>query len=298
MCDAEYGLSIGRGAFNFTAGAWTHVRQTVALNTPGKQDGGFALEVNGQEVLRRDDVFYRDVPSAIPPPEENNPEEDPAPEDDGGDGDDSNEGDDDDTSDGDGGDDEGDDEEPADPEPSSSPSPSKSPASPPPPSVAPSPVPKAPAPAPAPSAPADPVAGLPILGPLLSGLDVLQGGPVVSKQQAPDQIKPPPPPPSHTHTPHSILSLAPTLTATTTATPEVITLTAYTPRVTSVVSSIVAGLDQTAIGVQAEDSEPVLEPVGFTGLFFSTFFGGHEDKYATPRDQYTWFKDFAMTIND
>ena len=29
----------------------------------------------------------------------------------------------------------------------------------------------------------------------------------------------------------------------------------------------------------------------------STFFGGHERKYATPKDQFTWFKDFAMAIN-
>jgi len=34
--------------------------------------------------------------------------------------------------------------------------------------------------------------------------------------------------------------------------------------------------------------------VNFVGLFFSTFFGGHDDKYATPRDQYVWFKDFAI----
>jgi len=39
-------------------------------------------------------------------------------------------------------------------------------------------------------------------------------------------------------------------------------------------------------------------PVGFTGLFFSTFFGGHEEKYASPKDQFAWFKEFAMTINN
>lgn len=63
------------------------------------------------------------------------------------------------------------------------------------------------------------------------------------------------------------------------------------------------------------------EPIGFTGLFFrcacpsvpsmlrisgftrlllsdSTFFGGHESRFATPKDQFTWFKEFSMTIND
>lgn len=64
VCDEEYGLSIGRGSFYFTPGAWTDVRQTVTLNTPGQQDGGFTLEVNGQTVIGRNDVFYRDVPSA------------------------------------------------------------------------------------------------------------------------------------------------------------------------------------------------------------------------------------------
>jgi len=35
VCDAEYGLSIGRGSFTFPLGTWTHLRQTVWLNTPG-----------------------------------------------------------------------------------------------------------------------------------------------------------------------------------------------------------------------------------------------------------------------
>ena len=30
------------------------------MNTPGKQDGGFALSVNGVKVINRNDVFYRD----------------------------------------------------------------------------------------------------------------------------------------------------------------------------------------------------------------------------------------------
>ena len=41
LCDATYGLSIGRGSFHFAPGDWTHVTLTVRLNTPGKQDGGF-----------------------------------------------------------------------------------------------------------------------------------------------------------------------------------------------------------------------------------------------------------------
>ncbi|EJF62717.1 hypothetical protein DICSQDRAFT_57979 [Dichomitus squalens LYAD-421 SS1] len=58
VCDADYGLSIGRGSFKFAAGNWTHVKQTVVLNTPGQQDGAFALDVNGVRVIDRHDVFY------------------------------------------------------------------------------------------------------------------------------------------------------------------------------------------------------------------------------------------------
>ncbi|KAI0315643.1 hypothetical protein OF83DRAFT_1029092, partial [Amylostereum chailletii] len=54
-----YGLSIARGSFSYTPGAWTHLRQTVALNTPGKQDGGFRLEVDDKPVIDRWDVYYR-----------------------------------------------------------------------------------------------------------------------------------------------------------------------------------------------------------------------------------------------
>jgi hypothetical protein len=39
-------------------------------------------------------------------------------------------------------------------------------------------------------------------------------------------------------------------------------------------------------------------PVGFLGLFFSTFFGGHTAEWASPKDQHTYFKDFAMWVNE
>lgn len=66
VCDAAFGLSVGRGAFRFLAGGWTRVRQTVVLNTPGKQDGGFTLDVNGERMIDRNDIFYRsDEPESI-----------------------------------------------------------------------------------------------------------------------------------------------------------------------------------------------------------------------------------------
>ncbi|KAJ7932664.1 hypothetical protein B0H13DRAFT_766787 [Mycena leptocephala] len=47
----------------------------------------------------------------------------------------------------------------------------------------------------------------------------------------------------------------------------------------------------------SEQAAPQTEPVGFIGIFFSTFFGGHGASYATPRDQYVWFKDFNLVFN-
>ncbi|KAF8326101.1 uncharacterized protein EI90DRAFT_2930998 [Cantharellus anzutake] len=58
-CNPQYGLSLARGSFNFTPGAWTHLKQTVRLNTPGVQDGGFTLDANGVRVLTLDGIFYR-----------------------------------------------------------------------------------------------------------------------------------------------------------------------------------------------------------------------------------------------
>ncbi|KAF9059862.1 hypothetical protein BDP27DRAFT_1385655 [Rhodocollybia butyracea] len=59
VCDAAWGLSIGRGSFTFNRGEWTRVRQIVRLNTPGVPDGGFELWVEGRRVIQRGDVYYR-----------------------------------------------------------------------------------------------------------------------------------------------------------------------------------------------------------------------------------------------
>ncbi len=37
--------------------------------------------------------------------------------------------------------------------------------------------------------------------------------------------------------------------------------------------------------------------IGFIGLFFSTFFGGHNLDWPSPEEQYTYFRDFKMRIN-
>jgi len=73
----------------------------------------------------------------------------------------------------------------------------------------------------------------------------------------------------------------------------------------------------TSTAQQAAEDHEAGNPIGFIGLFFryfvfmnlwkvtlmhggtrSTFFGGHNPQYATPRDQYVWFKDFAISYNE
>lgn len=65
-CNVEYGYSIGRGAWNFTPGAWTDLRQDVWLNTNGTANGGFNVWVNGKLVIHSDDVYYRNEDKPAP----------------------------------------------------------------------------------------------------------------------------------------------------------------------------------------------------------------------------------------
>jgi hypothetical protein len=61
----------------------------------------------------------------------------------------------------------------------------------------------------------------------------------------------------------------------------------------------------TTASMPGKVSDPILDAslstpapaFGFTGIFFSTFFGGHDPSWATPTDQYIWFKDFALQVN-
>lgn len=70
-CNEVYGLSLGRGTFTFAPGQWTNLRQTVRLNTPGVPDGGFALDVNGKRVMTLDSIYYRNVKSISSPTSSN-----------------------------------------------------------------------------------------------------------------------------------------------------------------------------------------------------------------------------------
>lgn len=60
ICSSEWGLSIGRGAWKFARGDWTTIRQDIWLNTPGQNDGGFNIWINGQLVINANEVRYRE----------------------------------------------------------------------------------------------------------------------------------------------------------------------------------------------------------------------------------------------
>ncbi|KAF8898261.1 hypothetical protein CPB84DRAFT_1847814 [Gymnopilus junonius] len=213
-----YGLSIGRGAFSWKAGAWTTVKQTVYLNTPGEQDGTFALDVDGERAIYREDVFYREDLTAdkedskhrktnhIPTKTSTKKHADPpSSTDDGG-----------------------------------------------------------------------------LLGPILGGI---LGRPLL-RSVAEEAIV-------------SFYRPGPTSTQDTDNDDEgsFMMVDAVLPRPTP------NHPEQTNVAATLEDgstsgTESIkVAEVKFAGIFFSTFFGGHDEKYATPKDQYVWFKDFALAYN-
>ncbi len=63
VCNPTYGDSIGRGAYRFNTGAWTTVKQTIRLNTIGKNDGGLIVWADGQQKITFDQVMWRTMSS-------------------------------------------------------------------------------------------------------------------------------------------------------------------------------------------------------------------------------------------
>ncbi|KAI0062066.1 hypothetical protein BV25DRAFT_1991733 [Artomyces pyxidatus] len=219
VCDSTYGLSIARGSFNFKLGGWTHVSQTVFLNTPGVQDGGFYLEVDNELVINRADVYYRGVPA--PPDTSPTPSTDPE---------------------------------------------ASAPTSTPPPSDGP-------------------------LVPLVGGILGSAGDLAVAPLAAYSQPQPSPPPAMQ----------APPLLAEGVATVTTVTATCSAPQETVTQTVVVQQYPLAALGLDVPmnvESEQDSDPIGFSGIFFSTFFGGHEKDFATPKDQWVWFRDFSLSIND
>lgn len=212
------------------------VQQSVALNTPGKRDGGFTLDVNGRRVIERHDVYYRGVPPPVPRP-------DPA------------------------------DKMHHKPKPTGS---------------------------------GKPDGGLLGLGPLLGKLGLL----ALQADPAPSSL-PTATIPAYEAQHEWDIEVD--------ASGHVISAAVGTPdgAPTSTASTNATGsssVDPTLTNIPQPTGQTTSKPVGFIGLFFrcvsmienirfrlifelSTFFGGHDPQYATPRDQYVWFKDFAISHN-
>lgn len=58
-CNPDFGWSLNKGAFTFRTNAWTDIEQRVTLNTPGQRNGVLAIKVNGQEVIRYNNIVFR-----------------------------------------------------------------------------------------------------------------------------------------------------------------------------------------------------------------------------------------------
>jgi hypothetical protein len=57
----DHGTSLGRGSWQWPTGLWTHVQQHVVLNDPKRANGVLQVWLNGQLVLDRHDLLYRDT---------------------------------------------------------------------------------------------------------------------------------------------------------------------------------------------------------------------------------------------
>ncbi|ORX81949.1 hypothetical protein K493DRAFT_320546 [Basidiobolus meristosporus CBS 931.73] len=64
VCNPQYGDSLARGSFKFTPGKWSVVRQSIRLNTVGKQDGLLKVWMDGQLVIDYNQMVFRVQPDA------------------------------------------------------------------------------------------------------------------------------------------------------------------------------------------------------------------------------------------
>ncbi|KAG9126715.1 hypothetical protein FRC07_002258 [Ceratobasidium sp. 392] len=266
ICEADYGLSIGRGSFKFTPGQWTHVSQTVVLNTPGRQDGYFTLDVNGKRVLDLQGVYYRQTAT-----DEDEDEQEvqsalglDATSANGGDA---------------SGQDAG-----------------------------------TPNPSPDVEGPSTLSEGGGLLGHILLSSSANSGSAPAARGgmwHAPGRhavfLAPNPhlrhqrqrrhdAPPNRLQAPAPPSPIRPdvkdeTLIVTKVLRPEIVTVVS---RVTETCfATITAQATPSVVNLATKRKVP-----GFSGIFFSTFFGGHEQNFATPKDQKMWFKDFELVMNE
>ncbi|KAH7911904.1 polysaccharide lyase family 14 protein [Hygrophoropsis aurantiaca] len=59
-CNAEYGASVGRGAFTFVSGQWNTISQRVRLNDAGQANGELELFIGGRSVINVGGLILRD----------------------------------------------------------------------------------------------------------------------------------------------------------------------------------------------------------------------------------------------
>ncbi|RPD58093.1 hypothetical protein L226DRAFT_546999 [Lentinus tigrinus ALCF2SS1-7] len=55
----DYGFSVGRGAWTFTARKWTRVLELVKMNAPGKEDGEIRVYIDGKLVIHATGLILR-----------------------------------------------------------------------------------------------------------------------------------------------------------------------------------------------------------------------------------------------
>ncbi|KAJ1673051.1 hypothetical protein EV182_005985, partial [Spiromyces aspiralis] len=60
-CVDEYGDSLERGKYTFKAGQWTHVKQTIGLNTPGQQDGYLQVSYDNETAIDINTMVWRNT---------------------------------------------------------------------------------------------------------------------------------------------------------------------------------------------------------------------------------------------
>jgi hypothetical protein len=59
VCNPSFGISAGRGSFSFTPGKWNRLTQRIVLNTAGKNDGAFAVWLDGKLAMNFSQMFWR-----------------------------------------------------------------------------------------------------------------------------------------------------------------------------------------------------------------------------------------------
>jgi hypothetical protein len=55
----DFGVSIGRGSWQFPTGTWTVLEQEIVLNQPSQANGTLRVWVDGQQVIEQTDIVYR-----------------------------------------------------------------------------------------------------------------------------------------------------------------------------------------------------------------------------------------------